>query len=192
MLNRAATSAKGRPHGPSQMRSERWVRWMTRAQQGDREAYGALLHEVRKVLASLLRRHVSDRNEIEDICQETLIAFHRARHSYQPSRPVEPWLLGIARHVLAEYARRRRRRFGHEVLVDVAPDPGLEGDGAARLYFEQALANLPPAQRKAFALLQLEGLSVRLAAARMGVSTSALKVRAHRAYKTLRESLRRA
>jgi RNA polymerase sigma-70 factor (ECF subfamily) len=54
---------------------------MGRAQQGERDAYGALLREVSNALATHLRRHVSDRNEIEDVCQETLIAIHRARHT---------------------------------------------------------------------------------------------------------------
>src|SRR6266851_4968030 len=51
----------------------------------------------------------------------------------------------------------------------------------------EALAKLPRAQREAFAMLKLEGLSLEGAAERAGVSVGALKVRAHRAYKTLRK-----
>ena len=49
-----------------------------------------------------------------------------------------------------------------------------------------ALAELPPDQREAFSMLKLDGLSVEAAAARAGVSVGALKVRAHRAYQSLK------
>ena len=164
---------------------------MARAQNGDRIAYAALLDDVSTILTRFLRGRLSDPQQIEDVRQETLIALHRARHSYAPSRPFEPWLLAIARHTLADHARRRVRA-GREVLMPVPPETAVEGDGALELRFQQALARLPTAQREAFALLQVEGLSVEIAAARASTSVAALKVRAHRAYKALRESLRSA
>ena len=164
---------------------------MARAQKGDRTAYAALLDDVFALLTSLLRKRLADPQEIEDVRQETLIALHRARHSYEPSRPFEPWLSAIARHILADHARRRLRA-SREVLVAVPPETATADDGTAELRFAQALARLPRAQREAFELIQLEGLSVETAAARASTSTAALKVRAHRAYKTLRDSLRSA
>jgi RNA polymerase sigma-70 factor (ECF subfamily) len=162
---------------------------MARAQQGDRAAYAALLDDVSAIVTSFLRRRLSDPHEIEDVRQETLIALHRARHSYEPSRPLEPWLSAIARHILADHTRQRVRAC-REVLVAVPPETAVEGDGNAELRFAQELGRLPRQQREAFSLLQLEGLSVETAAARASTSTGALKVRAHRAYKRLRASLR--
>jgi RNA polymerase sigma-70 factor (ECF subfamily) len=161
------------------------------AQGGDRSAYGALLEESLAILTTLFRRRLSDPRDVEDVCQETLIAVHRARHSYDASRPFEPWLVAIAGHVLADHVRRRVRRRP-EILVAIPPETVGEGDGAAEFGFEQALARLPGAQREAFTLIQVEGLPVEAAAARANTSTAALKVRAHRAYRALRDSLRRA
>jgi len=52
-----------------------------------------------------------------------------------------------------------------------------------------ALEQLPPAQREAFSLLKLDGMSLEVAAARTGISVGALKVRAHRAYRALKKIL---
>jgi RNA polymerase sigma-70 factor (ECF subfamily) len=63
-----------------------------------------------------------------------------------------------------------------------------EGDSpAAPPDIERLLTRLPPAQREAFAMLKLDGMTLEAAAGRAGVSVGALKVRAHRAYKALRK-----
>ena len=169
-------------------RSVQRTRWMECAQRGDREAYGALLTDVASPLLRFLRRWIADPHELEDVHQDTLMALHRARHTYDPSRPFEPWLFAIARHVAVDHLRRRASRTSREMLVEALPEPGTDTDpGSPRL--AEALERLPPAQREAFEMLQLEGLSVAAAAARVGITTSALKVRAHRAYKALRALL---
>jgi RNA polymerase sigma-70 factor (ECF subfamily) len=163
---------------------------MRAAQAGDRIAYAALLEDASALVTRLLQRRLADPRDVEDVRQETLLALHRARHSYDPSRPFEPWLAAIAAHALADHLRRRHR-VRREILVAIPPDAAAECDGAAELGFAQALARLPALQREAFALIQLKGLSVQTAAVRVSASASALKVRAHRAYRSLRDSLRR-
>lgn len=162
---------------------------MGRVQQGDREAYRTLLEEVERPLMAYLRRRMADAAEVEDIYQDTLIALHRARHTHQPGRPLEPWLFAIARNVAVDHARRRRRRRAVEVLVDAPPEREAEPEAAGTGRLEEALARLPPAQREAFELLQLRGLSVEDGAARAGTTPGAFKVRAHRAYTALRALL---
>jgi RNA polymerase sigma-70 factor (ECF subfamily) len=165
---------------------------MTAAQRGDGEAYRALLDDIGPSLMSFLcaraRGHLDD---VDDVYQETLLAVHRARHSYQPPRPVDPWLFAIADHVLARHMRRHRRRAARELLVETPPDLSVEhpADGAADL--AAAWRRLPAAQREAVELLHVDGLSVAAASARVGITAGALKVRAHRAYKLLRGLVRR-
>ncbi len=167
-------------------RSRRRTEWMAAAQHGDRDAYRALLEDVSPVLTAYLRRRIADPAEVADVHQETLVHLHRARHTYDPRRPFEPWFFAIARHTAIDHGRRRTARLSWEVLVDEPPDQVAEAPAADGRRLEQALADLPPAQREAFEMLQVEGLSVDAAAARAGVSKGALKVRAHRAYKVLR------
>jgi len=169
-------------------RSAQRTQWMECAQRGDREAYRALLTDIASPLLRFLRRRIADPHELEDVHQDTLMALHRARHTYDPSRPFEPWLFAIARHVAVDHFRHRMVHASHEVLVEELPEPAGEAD-PARPRLAEVLDRLPPAQREAFEMLQLEGLSVAAAAARVGITTGALKVRAHRAYKALRALL---
>jgi RNA polymerase sigma-70 factor (ECF subfamily) len=146
----------------------------------DREAYRAVLEDISPLLLRWLRRWLADSPDLADVYQDTLVHVHRARHTYDPGRPFEPWLFAIARHCAADHARRRRQR-AWEVLVDELPDVAAESDPDRRALVD-ALRTLPRPQREAFSMLKLEGLSVGAAAARAGVTPGALKVRAHRPF----------
>src|SRR5437016_13583496 len=67
-------------------RSVQRARWMERVQRGDREAYDELLTDMAPPLLRFLRRRIADAHELEDVFQDTLMAVHRARHTYDPSR----------------------------------------------------------------------------------------------------------
>jgi len=163
---------------------------MTATQQGDVEAYRALLDDIGPVLMRFLRSRISDRQELDDVYQETLLALHRARHTYQAPRPVEPWLFAIAKHVLFRHMKRHRVRASREIALDGLPEWSIGGDGAASVELTKALDCLPPSHRQAIELLKFEGLSTEAAAARAGTTPAAFRVRAHRAYKALRHWLR--
>jgi RNA polymerase sigma factor (sigma-70 family) len=161
---------------------------MARAQDGDRDAYRALLEDVRPLVLGWLRRWLGDDADLADVYQDTLVQLHRARHTYEPARPFEPWLFALARHSAADHGRLRKRRV-REVLVEDVPEVPVDGD-QERPALSDALRALPRQQREAFTMLKLEGLSVGEAAERAGTTPGALKVRAHRAYKALKEFLR--
>jgi RNA polymerase sigma factor (sigma-70 family) len=161
---------------------------MARVQAGDQEAYRTLLDDVAPVLLGFLRRRLGGA-DVEDAHQEALLALHRARATYDPARPFDPWLFAIARHVAADHARRWARVARREVLGDEPDGGSVEGEGPLKRGLEQALAQLPANQREAIQLLRLDGLSLEEAAVRAGTTTGALKVRMHRALKTLRRML---
>jgi len=162
---------------------------MAQAQLGNAEAYRALLDDIGPELTAFLCSRVRNRQEVADLYQETFLALHRARHTYQPPRPVEPWLFAIADHVVARHMRRHRTRMSRELLVDSMPEQATEDGGHARLQLAHALERLPPAQREAVQLLKLDGLSTEAAAARAGTTPGAFRVRAHRAYAALLQLL---
>jgi len=167
--------------------SRRRARWMAEAQQGNAAAYAELLNDVGPIIVNFLRRRVRDPDDAEDLYQELFLAVHRARHTYEPDRPLEPWLFAIARHVVADHERRRVVRGTRELVGATPPEPSMDGEGHLRLHLEQALRHLSPDQREAIDLLRVEGLPIDVAATRAGTTTGALKVRAHRAYKVLRQ-----
>ena len=85
------------------------------------------------------------------------MALFQARHTYEPGRPLEPWLFAIARNVAADHSRRRWSRASWEELTADLPERA-EGDSpAAPPDIEGLLTRLPPAQREAFAMLKLDG-----------------------------------
>jgi RNA polymerase sigma-70 factor, ECF subfamily len=167
--------------------SRQRARWMAQAQDGDAEAYRALLNDIGPVVMAFLRRRVRDADEAQDLYQEIFMILHRARHSYEPSRPLEPWLFAIARRVVADHRSRRRAREAREILVQGVPEVSTEGYGQLKPQLEQALRRLSPDQRQAIALLKIDGLPTAAAAALVGTTPGALRVRAHRAFRMLRQ-----
>jgi len=159
---------------------------MERVQQGDGVALRALLDDIGPAVSNFLRRRTADPNEIEDVFQETLLALYQARHTYEPSRPLEPWLFAIARNVAADHAHRYWTRARWQELVD-PPEAASGVTTNAKPNLEEALSRLTQVQREAFVMLKLEGLSTAEAARRAGISVGALKVRAHRAYETVKK-----
>jgi len=148
-----------------------------------------LLDDIGPMIANFLRRRIADREELEDVYQETMMAFFQARHTYQPSRPLEPWLFAIARNTAADHARRYWMRAGLQELTDQIAESTAAEEAAHDSDLEAAMSQLPQRQREAFAMLKIEGLSIAQAADRAGVSVGAFRVRAHRAYKALRKMI---
>jgi RNA polymerase sigma factor (sigma-70 family) len=181
---------------------------MAAAQNGDAEAYASLLSSLLPVLRAFVRARGVDGSEVEDVVQEIVILIHRARHTWRPDRPFDPWMWAIARNASTDALRRLAREcarrdpraepFGEDSSALGANEvAGAAIDPEALLVAQQlprplveALAGLPEAQRQAVELLYLDQLPVADAAARAGVTVSALKVRAHRGSRALRRALR--
>ena len=136
-----------------------------------------------------LRRRLSTDAAAEDVAQDVLLTVHRVRETYEPSRPFEPWLYAIAKSRMIDHLRKEKRLRAWQVTVDVLPEVPSEAETADGKRLFDALEGLPESQRDAFTMLKLEGLTTEEAAERAGVSLSALKVRAHRAYAALKRAL---
>lgn len=171
-------------------RSIRRARWMRLAQCGDATAYRALIDDLTPLLTRFLRRRVRDAEDLADAYQDTFLAMHRARFTYQSSRPLEPWLFAIARNVAADYGRRGHRRRLRELLTEAVPEATAEPSADAGSLLSAVLHALPRSQREALQLLKLQGLSIREAASLIGTTPGAVKLRAHRAYSALRAAFR--
>ncbi|MEO8012911.1 MAG: sigma-70 family RNA polymerase sigma factor [Polaromonas sp.] len=162
-----------------------WIR----AQRGDEAAYRESLQRIAGRLRAYLRRRLQDLpDEVEDLVQETLLALHVQRGTYDEAMVVSAWVLAIARHKLMDLWRRRGRRDNlHEVLdeVDESALVAQTPDGEAQRDLGKLLEALPQAQRQAIMLVKVEGFSVTEAARLTGASESAIKVQVHRGLKRL-------
>jgi RNA polymerase sigma-70 factor (ECF subfamily) len=189
---------QGSGSGNSQPDQEqRWRAGMLAAQSGDGDAYQKLLEGLLPVVRSLVRVRLPDPALAEDVVQNALLSIHRARHTYRPERPFGPWMRTIVRNASIDALRDQSRRKGREADLDIAElpaDPVAEWQpdaGGLSPELARALEELPAKQREAVVMIQLEGLSVAEAAARADVSPGALRVRAHRGYRSLRAQLER-
>ena len=167
--------------------------WL-RAQLGDELAYRQSLELIATRLRGYLRRRMQGLpDEVEDLVQETLLALHMQRASYDPTLPVSAWVTAIARHKLVDLWRRRGRRDAlHDALDDV--DETLlaveDNEGTAKRDLLRLLMALPEVQRQAIVMTKLEGLSVSEASMRSGASESAIKVQVHRGLKRLADMVK--
>lgn len=175
-------------------RAERWRTWMAAAQQGDADAYERLLTELLPFISGIVRGRMRDDPAVDDTVQEVLLSIHTARHTYRPERPLIPWVRTIARNAVIDWARRQSRTRAREADVEAAGLPAPAQSERAPVLsksLERALGSLPEAQRQAVVMLKIEGLTVVEAAEKVGVTTGALKLRAHRGYRALRDLLGR-
>jgi RNA polymerase sigma-70 factor (ECF subfamily) len=165
--------------------------WMLAGLAGDTGAYRKLLAALGGHLRAYFARRVGP-SAAEDLVQETLIAMHSRRATYEPSQPLTAWVYGIARYKLIDEYRRTRRRAS--VPLDEAPElfaaDAVESAGAKR-DVEKLLATLPEGKRALVRAIKLDGASVAEAAAASGLSESAVKVTVHRAIKSLGEDVTR-
>ena len=172
-------------------KSLRLARLMERAQDGDREAFRVLFEEIGPLITRFVRRRMTDQMEAEDVCQEALIAIYKSRHTFQPSRPFEPWMFAIVRNVVNRYFSTSLQQTRWQEPVAVMPEVADEDRVTFGPEIRQAFERLTPNQLEAVRLTKLRGLSIEEASRATGASVASMKVRVHRAYQTLKGSLRR-
>ena len=120
------------------------------------------------------------------------MTLHRIRHTYEPGRPVKPWLASIAARRSID-AMRRQGRIGarevhnepaYETYADPQANKGQSGDPARTL--AQLTGGLSKGQKEAVELVKLKEMSLAEASAVSGQSVALLKVNIHRAIKKMR------
>jgi len=171
---------------------------MAASQAGDARAYQQLLRAILPIAAISIRRQGVPPDRVDDVVQEVLLTIHRARATYDPSRPFLPWLRAIAHRRAIDALRTHLRTAAREIFdedaylnhpgaTQDADDALARADAAHRL--RQAVTTLPPGQRQAVELLGLNEHSLEEAAGTTGRTKGALKVNLHRALAALRNRL---
>jgi RNA polymerase sigma-70 factor (ECF subfamily) len=141
-----------------------------------------------------------DRALAEDLLQQTFLKVHQSRSSYVRGANPVPWIYTIAHRTALDELRKRKRtpvRLTSDGELPGEPRAGLHGqaeeieardeDGASTRISLADLEGLPQNQKEALLLTKVHGLSVNQAAMIAGTTPGAIKLRAHRAYVTLRQ-----
>ena len=158
--------------------------------QGDATSYkralGLMSGHVRRFLQKRMPSQLSD---VEDLVQETLMAIHQKRHTYQSDQPLTAWMYAIARYKWVDHLRAHGRREGlHDNIDDWSESLAVDNEeeaSDAHKDLEFVLAELPLRQREVIEHTRLMGLSITETAERTGQSEASVKVNIHRGLKTL-------
>lgn len=160
---------------------------MLRGLAGDAAAHaellGAMAGYLRGFLARKMGRNAAD---LEDLVQESLLAIHLKRDTYDTSQPFTAWAFAIARYKLIDWFRRNRIRR-HEP-IDEAADLFAGEDTeeiAVKHDLGKLVSTLPEKQRTLLEDVKIAGLSNAEAAAKSGMTEGAVKVSIHRSLQTL-------
>jgi RNA polymerase sigma-70 factor (ECF subfamily) len=171
-----------------------WSRMMIASIAGDEGSYRRLLEDIGRAMArsAFARAGVGDA-DVEDAVQETLLAIHLKRHTWDPEQPLAPWVYAIARHKVVDALRRRGRRkveplenFEEFLAAPEAEDPHALSDA------RKLLETLAPRQRDIVTSISLDGQSIAATAKRLSMSEVAVRVALHRALKSLGAAWRRS
>ena len=168
-----------------QERETRWADWMRAAIDGDALAYDRFLRDAVLPLRALVRRGLArlgvSASETEDVVQDILIAVHLKRHTWDRTRPIGPWLFGIARYKMIDTLRRRGFRtelpiedFAETLPADPEPDAGQSRDVA------RSREALPEGQRNVVQSIAVDGASIAETARKLDMSEGAVRVSLHR------------
>ncbi len=171
---------------------DRWEKLLAAAQAGDAAAYRAFLTNVTPFVHALARRRLWAEDAIEDVVQDVLLTVHRVRHTYEPGRPVAPWLAAIVARRSIDSLRKRGRGAAREIHDPIAyetfaePDANkTESDDFAK-QLAKIMGALSPRQKEALELVKLKEMSLVEASAVSGQTVASLKVNIHRAIKRMR------
>lgn len=176
-------------------RESHWAGLMRAALSGDTRSYHRLLQEVAPALRALasrgLARHKPGGEDVEDVVQETLLALHLKRHTWDERQPFSPWVYAIARNKLIDTLRRRGRQV-HLPIDDIgelpaSEDAPAEGNGVDA---ERLIAGLKQREREIVVAISIEGASARDVALRLGMTEGAVRVALHRALRSLAKAYR--
>jgi RNA polymerase sigma-70 factor, ECF subfamily len=171
-------------------REEEWAALMRAAIAGDAAAYRGLLQSLTHSLRAATRRGFAQfgaaMNDVEDVVQETLLAIHLKRHTWDPSQPLGPWVRAIARHKLIDALRRRGRRIEVpiEAVIDFLPADEQRSD-LDRQDADKLINELNGRQQAIVRSIGLEGKSIREVAEALGMNEGAVRVALHRGLKAL-------
>jgi RNA polymerase sigma-70 factor (ECF subfamily) len=173
---------------------------VSRARDGDTDAFRSLVERHSGYLYSVARRVTGSAVDAEDVVQEAWMRVHRQLGQFEGRADVRTWLHRITVNCSIDWVRARRHREDpHDPAdLDGAAEPGgngqvlpdrLAASGQIQLRVQQALGSLTSLERAAFVLRHLEGQSIEEVGTALGMKTSATKHSIFRAVRKMRQAL---
>jgi RNA polymerase sigma-70 factor (ECF subfamily) len=169
---------------------------------GDESAFEDLVNKYSRPIIDYCRRLVGNPTVAEDLAQEAFVKFYMGLSSYDPARPLSPFLYRIAHNHCLDWLRKKKvptvplvwEAEGEEPREVDAPDRTLAPDELAGRHevqeaIDEALASLPPTYRGALIMRFREGMTYEDIAAALDMPLGTVKARIHRGRKMLQQKL---
>jgi len=175
---------------------------ITRAQQGDEEAFSALFESHKRRVYSLCLRMTGNTAEAEDLTQEAFLQLFRKISTFRGESAFSTWLHRLAVNVVLMHLRKKGLQQVSLDELDTSQDEPVKRDygdddrrlvgSIDRISLSRAIADLPPGYRAVFVLHDIEGYEHNEIAEIMNCSVGNSKSQLHKARMKLREWLREA
>jgi RNA polymerase sigma-70 factor (ECF subfamily) len=174
---------------------------LTRAQNGDHQAFAQIYSLHKRRIYSLCLRMVGNTAEAEDLTQEAFLQLHRKIATFRGDSAFSTWMHRLAINVVLMHLRRKGLALiSLDEAMDPAPEegpgrsfgsPDLNLTGAIdRLALERAVTDLPAGYRLIFVLHDIEGYEHNEIASMLDCSIGNSKSQLHKARLKLRDTLR--
>ncbi len=155
---------------------------------GNQADYAQFLTTITPILKRITARRIPA-SDVEDVAQEILISIHKARHTYDGSRPIMPWIASIAQFRITDnlrkyYTQRQDKTVDISELEEILPD--VTEDASSNESIDEWLEDVPEQQKRILTLMHVEGYTAKEVGLQMNMNESAVKVAAHRAIKKIR------
>ena len=180
---------------------------MLKVQEGDFEAFEALVDKYKQPVTNIVARIIRDKTEAEDLAQNVFLQVYKASGRYRVTAKFSTWLFTIARNLSLNELRRRSRhpassldasvggddddlpaRQIEDRQVSSAADQALKAELVEKI--DEVLGELPINQRSAIVLVKEKGLSYDDIAGILGCSVSAVKSLIHRGRETIKNRIK--
>jgi len=167
-----------------------WSDLMKQAQDGDAAAYEQLLGHITEFLTAYLRKRLFNQDHVEDVQQDILLAIHKARHTYETSKPFFPWMYAIVKYKMIDYFKKQKKERATSLdndAIQVESKGSFEHDLENKLILQGLINELPDRYKELIKTVKLDGYSVKESAVLLGLSVSNVKTSVHRAIKQLQK-----
>lgn len=174
------------------------------AREGDRGAFAQLVELYKGKLFQLAYRMLGNRQEAEDVVQETFMRMYEHLERYNPSLKFSTWIYRIASNLCIDRLRRRRRS-AFSLDAETVEGEGLDGysllksdepDAEQRMIISErrqailrAMDSLPPKYKTAMALKYYHDMSLQEISDILNIPVATVKTRIHRGREFLRRKL---
>ncbi|MGB9893773.1 MAG: RNA polymerase sigma factor [Candidatus Saccharicenans sp.] len=177
------------------------IQLITRAQQGEVEAFMTLVKEYERPIYQLIYRLTRNREDAADLTQETMLKAFAALKNFKLKSSFHTWIHRIAVNLTLNHLKRNkglesRTEYldgsqNNELALERFPSPEESSmDEELSQKLEKAIEELPPIYKTAFTLVVFQGLTHSQAAAVLGCSESTISWKIHEARKMLKEKLK--